>query len=99
MRSSCVSIPLCHLTRLIGEMYHFLLPSHPNEVGATLDGHYADEAMKVFLVGNRTEQTHPAKYGFMIDAVHMGGNGHRQFIFDIWSGHAWVRNPDMHNIS
>jgi len=31
--------------------------------------------------------------GFKIEAEDLGGNGHRQLIFDIWSGHAWVRKP------
>ncbi len=31
------------------------------------------------------------KHGFKIDAEDLGGDGHRQILFDIWSGHAWVR--------
>ncbi len=37
------------------------------------------------------------KHGFKIDAEDLGGDGHRQVIFDIWSGHAWVRNPALSN--
>ena len=33
--------------------------------------------------------------GFRIEAEDLGGDGHRQLIFDIWSGHAWVRKPTM----
>lgn len=33
-------------------------------------------------------------YGFTLTAEHLGGSGHRQVMFDIASGHAWVRqNP------
>ena len=33
-------------------------------------------------------------YGFTLTAEHLGGSGHRQLMFDIASGHAWVRqNP------
>lgn len=33
-------------------------------------------------------------YGFSLTAEHLGGSGHRQIMFDIASGHAWVRqNP------
>lgn len=33
-------------------------------------------------------------YGFILTAEHLGGSGHRQLMFDIASGHAWVRqNP------
>ena len=34
------------------------------------------------------------RYGFTLTAEHLGGSGHRQLMFDIASGHAWVRqNP------
>jgi chemotaxis protein CheD len=36
-------------------------------------------------------------HGFKIDAEDLGGDGHRQVIFDIWNGHAWVRKPSMQN--
>jgi chemotaxis protein CheD len=29
--------------------------------------------------------------GFAIKAEDLGGLGHRQIIFDVWSGHVWVR--------
>lgn len=31
------------------------------------------------------------QHGFPIAAEHMGGHGHRQVIFDIGTGHVWVR--------
>lgn len=35
-------------------------------------------------------------YGFSLTAEHLGGSGHRQIMFDIGTGHAWVRqNPLM----
>jgi chemotaxis protein CheD len=37
------------------------------------------------------------KHGLKIDAEDLGGDGHRQVLFDIWSGHAWVRKPDLLN--
>jgi chemotaxis protein CheD len=30
-------------------------------------------------------------HGFTIDAEDLGGNSHRQVLFDIWNGNAWVR--------
>jgi chemotaxis protein CheD len=39
------------------------------------------------------------KHGFKIDAEDLGGDGHRQVLFDIWSGHAWVRKPPLLNTS
>jgi len=144
---SCVSITMWHPTRLIGGMCHYLLPSRPQKAGSILDGHYADEAMQMFLQEIRAAKTHPAEYrvkvfgggnmflktkkenvskhevsrtgkkfdmdvagrnvlvarslitsnGFKIDAEDLGGDGHRQLIFDIWSGHAWVRKPTAMN--
>jgi chemotaxis protein CheD len=140
---SCVSITMWHPTRLIGGMCHYLLPTRPKAGEAGLDGHYADEAVKMFLREIRAAKTHPVEYrvkvfgggnmfhnvmkkdsdklhssntnkqldmdvaaknvlvarslitsnGFKIEAEDLGGNGHRQLIFDIWSGHAWVRKP------
>ncbi len=34
------------------------------------------------------------QHGFSIAAQHLGGAGHRQILFDIWSGYVWVKhNP------
>jgi chemotaxis protein CheD len=32
------------------------------------------------------------QYGFKIKAEHLGGEGHRNIIFDIWSGDVWMRH-------
>jgi chemotaxis protein CheD len=32
------------------------------------------------------------KHGFSIHAKHLGGEGHRQLFFDIWSGYAWMKH-------
>ncbi len=37
------------------------------------------------------------KHGFKVDAENLGGDGHRQVLFDIWSGHAWVRHTPVSN--
>jgi|WetSurMetagenome_2_1015567.scaffolds.fasta_scaffold00358_16 chemotaxis protein CheD len=33
-----------------------------------------------------------AMHGFNCVAEHLGGDGHRNVIFDIWSGHVWVKH-------
>jgi len=33
--------------------------------------------------------------GLKIAASHVGGNGHRQIMFDIWSGHVWVKHTEI----
>ncbi|BCM26180.1 hypothetical protein ZMTM_24390 [Methyloradius palustris] len=38
------------------------------------------------------------KYGFNSQAEHVGGSGHRYIIFDVWSGHVWVRHHHLPQI-
>ncbi len=33
-------------------------------------------------------------HGFTIKAEHLGGTGHRNVIFDVWSGHVWMRHVE-----
>jgi chemotaxis protein CheD len=35
------------------------------------------------------------RHGFMVKAEQLGGRGHRQVVFDIWSGHAWVKHAPL----
>lgn len=37
------------------------------------------------------------QHHFNISAAHLGGVGHRTIIFDVWSGHVWMRKPGMQN--
>ncbi len=32
------------------------------------------------------------QHGFTIKAEHLGGTGHRNVIFDVWSGHVWMQH-------
>lgn len=32
------------------------------------------------------------RHGFTIKAEHLGGTGHRNVIFDVWSGHVWIQH-------
>jgi len=59
---SCISITMWHPTRLIGGMCHYLLPSRPNKSKSGLDGHYADEAMQMFMKELKAARTHPSEY-------------------------------------
>ena len=34
------------------------------------------------------------EHGFTIMAEHLGGTGHRNVIFDLWSGHVWMRHVE-----
>lgn len=35
------------------------------------------------------------RHGFTLKAEQLGGRGHRQVMFDIWSGHAWVKHDPL----
>ncbi|MDI1276172.1 chemotaxis protein CheD [Methylobacter sp.] len=35
------------------------------------------------------------KHGFTCVAEHLGGIGHRNVIFEVWSGEVWVKHTDM----
>ncbi len=35
------------------------------------------------------------RHGIPVTAEHLGGLGHRQVIFDIWSGHAWMKHTPL----
>ncbi|ACT51940.1 MULTISPECIES: chemotaxis protein CheD [Methylovorus] len=35
------------------------------------------------------------KHGFRCKASHLGGSGHRNISFDVWSGHVWMRHVKM----
>lgn len=59
---SCVSITMWHPQRLIGGMCHYLLPSNPLAAANKLDGHYADEAMQLFMREIKAAKTRPQEY-------------------------------------
>jgi chemotaxis protein CheD len=37
------------------------------------------------------------RHGFNCVAENLGGDGHRNVIFDVWSGHVWVRHASIGN--
>ncbi len=42
-----------------------------------------------------TAQLLVKKYGFTVHASCLGGSGHRQLFFDIWTGHVWSRHNQI----
>ncbi|WP_150048011.1 MULTISPECIES: chemotaxis protein CheD [Methylomonas] len=36
------------------------------------------------------------QHGFTIKVAHLGGTGHRNVIFDVWSGYVWLQHVAMH---
>lgn len=58
---SCVAITLWHPVKHIGGMCHYLLPSRGLNQRST-EGHYADEAVQLFLKEIQKAHTHPRDY-------------------------------------
>jgi chemotaxis protein CheD len=55
--------------------------------------HKPEEVCPKVSCRNRQVAYHLAQqYGFSIHAEHLGGQGHRQLLFDIWSGDAWMKH-------
>jgi chemotaxis protein CheD len=130
---SCVSITVWHPRLRVGGMCHFMLPSRgviPE--GASYDGRYGDEAMKLLMnhiwrldvnpaefqakvfgganmfpmqcqrnelnVGERNLEMALVlleRYEIGIKARHVGGDGHRKLMFDVWSGDVWLKHQPM----
>ena len=71
---SCVAVTLWHPKLHIGGMCHYMLPRRPRhkaETVATLDGRYAEDAMKMFLHELLRSRTHARDY-----QVKLFGGGH-----------------------
>jgi chemotaxis protein CheD len=47
------------------------------------------------ILAGRALLTH---YGFNLSAEHLGGTGHRNVIFELWSGHVWMRHVAQEGI-
>jgi chemotaxis protein CheD len=130
---SCVSITLWHPRLRVGGMCHYMLPSRgviPE--GASYDGRYGDEAMKMLMnriwkldvdpaefhakvfgganmfplqcqkkemnVGDRNlemAQILLQRYEIPLKAQHIGGDGHRKLMLDVWSGDVWLKHQPM----
>jgi chemotaxis protein CheD len=127
---SCVAIVLWHPRRRIGGMCHYMLPHSPRErQGQSLDGRYAEDAMRMFMrelarsgtkpadyevklfgagqmFGPGTQPRRPAdisqrnmeagrelleRHSFHLHSHDLGGAGHRNVIFDVWSGDVWLK--------
>ena len=73
------STPAEYLVKLFGggHMFSTQQPVRANHVGAK-NAEMAHVLMK--------------RHGFSTCAVHLGGVGHRNVLFDIWNGHVWMRH-------
>ncbi len=74
---SCIAMTLWHPQLFIGGMNHCMLPSRGKPDNSSLDGHYADEAMKLILHEVAKHHTRPAEYQVKLFG---GGNMFQQTI-------------------
>jgi len=54
-----------------------------------------DQRLDIGFKNIAAVRTQLEKHGFISQAEHVGGNGHRYIIFDVWSGHVWVRHHEL----
>lgn len=60
----------------------------------TCDGVTVTNCRHVSCANSRIARQLALQHGFTVAAEHLGETGHRQILFDIWSGHVWVKhNP------
>lgn len=86
---SCVAITLWHPARRIGGMCHYLLATRGLNQRLS-EGHYADEAVQMFLHEVKRARTEPCEY-----EVKMFGGGN---MFRASSPHATALNVSQSNI-
>ncbi len=58
---------------------------------------FPDQDQRVFTVSDQNVDVGRellAKHGLKIKSEHLGGNGHRNVMFDLWSGDVWVKHVD-----
>lgn len=60
--------------------------------GHMFSGHQAVSADHVGAKNVEMARVLMRQHGFASCAEHLGGVGHRNIFFDIWSGHVWVRH-------
>ncbi|HEU0188928.1 MAG TPA: hypothetical protein VFQ97_02935 [Gallionella sp.] len=119
-------------------MCHFILPTRGAGKKQSLDGRYADEAVRLLLHEITLRHTRPNEYqvkifgggnmfphlnkprqnssnhvdvgsrnieaarklleeqGFQLSTGHVGSDGHRKLIFNLWDGDVWVRHVKEH---
>lgn len=54
-----------------------------------------DSCRNVSCKNNMIGRAMLEREGLDITASHVGGTGHRQIMFDIWSGHVWVKHTEI----
>jgi chemotaxis protein CheD len=60
--------------------------------GNQFPGHNASNKINVPDKNIQVGKTLLLKHGFRLKSGHMGGDGHRNVMLDIWSGHVWMQH-------
>jgi chemotaxis protein CheD len=73
--------------------------THPSEYevkmfggGNQFPGHKASRKLNVADKNIQMGKTLLLQHGFKLASWHLGGNGHRNVMLDIWSGHVWIQH-------
>ena len=81
---------------MAGEINHIGVPHREYQVKLFGGGNmFPDQINSVSNVGVKNVETARQlvkKHGFNCVAENLGGDGHRNVIFDIWNGHVWVKH-------
>jgi len=66
------------------------------DVMATLQarGHHARDTMDIAGRNIDAGRSLMKRHGLHVSAEHLGGNGHRSIVFDVWTGDVWVRHQE-----
>ncbi len=64
---------------------------------ACLMGKISEDCTSVSCRNTGTAKSIIAMHGFKIEAHDLGGTGHRNIVFDVWSGHVWVKQVKTMN--
>ncbi|WP_230427608.1 chemotaxis protein CheD [Undibacterium luofuense] len=74
--------------------------THPWEYEIKMFGggnQFPEHSAKVFAIPDRNIESGRQlleKYEFQLKSEHLGGVGHRNVMFDVWSGDVWVRHVE-----
>ena len=74
--------------------------THPHDYEVKIFGggnQFPTQDKRVFSVSDQNVEVGRhllAQHGFKIKSEHMGGNGHRNIMFDVWSGDVWVKHVE-----
>ncbi|MCX7088506.1 MAG: chemotaxis protein CheD [Methylococcales bacterium] len=65
--------------------------------GNQFPGHVTDSKINISDKNIQIGKSLLVQHGFKLKSEHVGGNGHRNVMLDIWSGHVWMQHVHTKN--